>query len=728
MAASTKPSRTDAEGAEPDRPSAPPKATGKGPLVDRLLTPSGLTFLVLAAFVVIGGIARLSSLGQGSLWVDEAQSTLYSLSVLQHGYPVILSQHVINNWEPLYPYLEAFSILLLGHSNFAYRLPSALIGIALIPLAYLLGARLRDRYVGLTLAAMVAFSSEYIAWSRQARWYMLFVFLMALGFLALLLWDQASSRRARSVYLLGAAAATVGVALCSIGMFLVYLPGILAGALAFAVVVRWSSIVRFFRGPGPTEPVTSGSSHARIPYRYRPWIALLVVLAVVVTALVEFQRLRAIVTAVLTRFFGFAPYSVVWSSNLGAYLVNYYLPIVVLAFASVYFIARRRNPFEIGLLVCAAVSFASVSVGASITSNIAGGAGSYPRHLVPLLFQLFTLSALSIVGLVRWVVGALELRVPTARQLRKATPVLYAAAIVAMLVVPSALVPPQNTVYTFPAESTANSLVPWVPFSLDPQYPSALYETLEADYQLAAEYVVAHRAPGDVIGATNPGPVQVYTGQVQYWIRGNAYPTTIIYPGGRPAFYQTGSWLVANVTQLEGLIYNSSGWLVSDAPYGAGPPFPNGMDLVVQYWMPKVAAGSDPTIGLFHWNQSTPSQLVQMLIARNPVLNASIGNDTLSDQLGWAVTSGVTIPGTRSILVPVAPYLLPLISNTSTRALGVLFNVYNHRTDLQSMFPEVLALPGNDTGLEAWACDVASGSIPDPSYSVLAPYESEYCG
>src|SRR5271157_5542396 len=196
-------------------------------------TPSGITCLVIAAFVVAGSYARLSALGTPSIWNDEAQSTIYALSILQHGYPVIVSQHLVNNWEPAYPYLEAASIALLGHSNFAYRSPAALLGISLIPLSYWIGMRFRDRYVGIALAAMVAFSTEYIAWSRQARWYMLFVLLLALGFLAILIWSQVQTRWARRLCLVAVAGTGAALSVTSIGLFLLYCPGILVGLLAF---------------------------------------------------------------------------------------------------------------------------------------------------------------------------------------------------------------------------------------------------------------------------------------------------------------------------------------------------------------------------------------------------------------------------------------------------------------------------------------------------------------
>ena len=692
-----------------------------------LRSPSGLTLLVVAAFVVVGGYWRLIGLGSVSEWNDEAQSTIYALSILRHGTPGIVSQHLINNWEPLYPYLEAVSIAILGQSDFAFRLPSAILGISLIPISYWVGARLRDRYVGLTLAAMVAFSSEYIAWSRQARWYMLFVVLMALGTLAALAWARSPSRRGRVWGLAAVAGACIALAFTSVGLFLLYAPGIFAGLAAYVATVRWSSIRRFFQGPPATDPSSAATVPRWIPYRFRLPLVLVAGATVVLVALLEVAVLSKWTSVFLGWTFGFSTYPPVWSTLYGSYLLSFYSPIVALCFASVYFIARKRDPFEIGLLAFCVVGFAGVSVGSSLTNNVAGGLPPIERHIVPLIFFLFLLSAISAVELIRWVATAIDRSWPRPRRLSKFAPAVFGAAIVVMLVVPSVVVPSGQNLNTFKSETPADGWVAWVPFTVAPAHPWALYQTSQANYELASDYVLAHRSPGDVVGATTTGPPRVYLGDIEYWIRGNAIPSTIYYRDGRPTFYQTGAVLVANISQVENLLYNSSGWFISDIRGNGGPAFPGQMSLVFHFFMTPVANGSDPTIFLYHWNQSTPVGLVQELIREFPPLYNYTRGWSLQGQLGWAVTNGVRSFFYRSLLVPIAPYLLPLIRNETTRGLGTLFNLYNNRTDLQAAFPGVVSAPYNDTALLSWACSVASGIRSDYSYPVLAPYESVYC-
>jgi hypothetical protein len=70
-----------------------------------------------------------------------------------------------------------------------------------------------------------------------------------------------------------------------------------------------------------------------------------------------------------------------------------------------------------------------------------------------------------------------------------------------------------------------------------------------------------------------------------------------------------------------------------------------------------------------------------------------------------------------ALLPYVAPGILPL---------AILVNVYNHRPDLQTEFPQMLQNSSNDTPLIQWAYEVASGQLPDPAQSVLAPYAAWY--
>jgi hypothetical protein len=694
-------------------------------------TPAGLTLLAILAFVVIGGYDRLHDLGGVSLWDDEAQSTLYAFSVLKHGYPIITAKHVIDNWEPLYPYIEALSILTLGPSNFAFRIPSVLLGIALIPLAYWIGARVRDRYVGIALAAMVALSSEYIAWSRQARWYMLMVILMALGFLVALVWYHARSRRERTACLIGGCALGVLAGLAGIGVFLLYLPGILVAGLVYYVVSRWESFRRWFGRPSP--PVTpSELPPARIlPYRYRPWVVLAAIGAVSAGVAILRRPLGAVYTAVFTRLVGFPPYPLAWSGVFGPYLLQYYPGIIALAVVGAGFIFVRRDPLETALVAFCAAGFVGVSLFASLTNgptviNAAtqiGQRAAYERHIVPLLFFLFLVAALGIVELFRRLLPLLAARLHYRPRVRGVAPALFGVAVVVLLVLPGIVVPSQVTVYRHVASSPADNLVAWFPFSLDPVYPSALYLTEQANYQLAADYVLAHRNASDVVATTAPSPTVIYCGEAQYWVDSRSIPAQIVFVNGRPTFFQTGSILVANTSEMEGLLFNSSGWLVSDVPYPSPIPFPNGMNYVITKFMTKISVASDVSISLYHWNISTVLTLLEMLAARTAWLVTLESNVTLL--VNWAATAGVTSSPFRDLLLPMEYSFLPYVSS-GLLPLAILINLYNHRPDLQAAFPQVLNQPSNDTALIQWAYQVATGAIADPAEPILAPYATWY--
>jgi uncharacterized membrane protein len=692
--------------------------------IPRLRSASGLTLLVVIAFAALGAYDRLAGLGDLSLWNDEAQSTLNAFSIQQHGYPVILSQHLINNWEPLYPYLEAISIAIFGESNFAFRLPSALIGIALIPISYYVGSRLRDRYVGIALAAMVAFSSEYIAWSRQARWYLLFVAIFAVAFLVAALWTRTVESRRQWLYVIAFLALGVLAALTSLGLFLLYLPGVLAAFLTYVFIVRWGAIRRFFGWPSPSDPTARRSRGRFIAYRHRPWFIVggLVALAGLIAA--RPGALGAAYVAVVTRAIGYPPYPVVYSSNFGVYLAQYYPGILALAFLAIGFIVRRRSPFEFALLGFTAGAFLGVSVGASITNNIAGGNASFERHILPLIYFLFVLSAISIVELGRWIYRALVPRLGTLPRWRRVGPALFGVAVVVLLVVPGVVVPSDLTVYKRAAASQVDHVVKWFPFALVPRFPSALYSAVQPNYQLATEYVLAHRNLTDVVGATNPGASEAYRLPVEYWVRGNAVPSTEIQLEGQLAFFQTGSLLVANTSQLVHVMFQAPGWLISDTPGHLSVTFPDGMALAVSHLMTPVANGSDVSIFLYHWNRFDPVLVLQTLEAENRSLISRIGSN-LSLLLNWAATMGVTASPVRDLILPFETYLLTRVSNAS-RPLAVLCSVFNNRPDLQQLFPDVLREPPNDTALIHWAYLVASHTLPDRAAPTLAPFVAWY--
>ena len=132
--------------------------------------------LLLGVTTMVGAILRLHLLAARSLWIDEAASVTFAslpwkafLKVLW-GYQgnMALYYFLLHGW------------IHLGHSEFAVRSLSVLMGVLTIPAIYLLGARLFDRATGLTAAVLLSAHSFHIHWSQEARAYSLLILLLVL--------------------------------------------------------------------------------------------------------------------------------------------------------------------------------------------------------------------------------------------------------------------------------------------------------------------------------------------------------------------------------------------------------------------------------------------------------------------------------------------------------------------------------------------------------------------
>ncbi len=80
--------------------------------------------------------------------------------------------------------LIAFSMLLIGPTEFAARLPSVFFGVLTIPLVFFFVRKIGDKKLALIAAFLVTFSVLEIAWSRQARMYqqLQFFYILSLYF------------------------------------------------------------------------------------------------------------------------------------------------------------------------------------------------------------------------------------------------------------------------------------------------------------------------------------------------------------------------------------------------------------------------------------------------------------------------------------------------------------------------------------------------------------------
>ena len=138
----------------------------------------------VAAWVRIHDLARLS------LWLDEGITTCkmrFSLGEL-------FQYTVVDNVPPLY-YLILHALGSWIDSDFSLRLPSALIGVATIPVLYWIGILLFNRRVALLASLFLSLSTFHVWFSQEARSYGIYCFLYALSLLFLVRWSLITTGR-----------------------------------------------------------------------------------------------------------------------------------------------------------------------------------------------------------------------------------------------------------------------------------------------------------------------------------------------------------------------------------------------------------------------------------------------------------------------------------------------------------------------------------------------------
>jgi 4-amino-4-deoxy-L-arabinose transferase-like glycosyltransferase len=138
----------------------------------------------LVLIIAIGAYLRLTHLGALGFRWDEDLSGLAVRAILEKGVPELPSGMIYLRGG-MFSHLMAASASLFGFSEFALRLPAALFGIALIPVAYFFGAALFGRAVGLVTAALLAISFWDIDLARYARFYSAFSMLYVLTLYAI---------------------------------------------------------------------------------------------------------------------------------------------------------------------------------------------------------------------------------------------------------------------------------------------------------------------------------------------------------------------------------------------------------------------------------------------------------------------------------------------------------------------------------------------------------------
>lgn len=121
----------------------------------------------LSIFILLGAIIRLIALDRfpPGLHFDEAVYGLLARDILHGARPVFFSAWT--GREPLYMYLMALVQAVVGVNTLAIRMTSALIGLATLPLTYLLGRELFNRRVALLAAGLLTTNYWHLTVSRN---------------------------------------------------------------------------------------------------------------------------------------------------------------------------------------------------------------------------------------------------------------------------------------------------------------------------------------------------------------------------------------------------------------------------------------------------------------------------------------------------------------------------------------------------------------------------------
>lgn len=147
---------------------------------DLVRVPEGRPGWVLSVLLVLGVLVRLPNLDE-SVWYDE----LYATHVALASPSAFLDTVLGDVHPPVYSLLMFGWISLFGDSEISIRLPPLILGIASIPLTYILGLKLlRNARAALLSSWLLVVSPVHIWYSQEARSYSAILFLSLLALLA----------------------------------------------------------------------------------------------------------------------------------------------------------------------------------------------------------------------------------------------------------------------------------------------------------------------------------------------------------------------------------------------------------------------------------------------------------------------------------------------------------------------------------------------------------------
>ncbi|MDQ6806311.1 MAG: glycosyltransferase family 39 protein [Actinomycetota bacterium] len=167
----------------PKRPEPPRRATGSRIPADAW---------ALGALILLAAALRFATIASQSYWADESL-TVYELH-LPFG-PMLSAISHAETTPPLYFILAWAWAHIFGTGEAALRSLSAIVGVAIVPLAYMCGRELVSRRAGVIAAAFAAVNPFLVWYSQEARAYMLLIALTGASFLWFIRAERDQSRR-----------------------------------------------------------------------------------------------------------------------------------------------------------------------------------------------------------------------------------------------------------------------------------------------------------------------------------------------------------------------------------------------------------------------------------------------------------------------------------------------------------------------------------------------------
>lgn len=221
-------------------------------------------WLSVLALTAVGAALRFATLDRQSFWLDE----LVTVSLLRMDFGDMLDAVPESEATPYLYYVLAWGwAQMFGLGEVGLRSFSALVGAAIVPVAYGAGSALVSRRVGLIAAALVSVHPFLVWYAQEARSYSLLAFLTACS---LLYFGRALRAPARLALLGWAVSASLAIATHYFALFLVVpeavwllarsrprRPATLASLLPAAVLLLHVPLLDRQRGAGEAVSETS---------------------------------------------------------------------------------------------------------------------------------------------------------------------------------------------------------------------------------------------------------------------------------------------------------------------------------------------------------------------------------------------------------------------------------------------------------------------------------------